>query len=46
MRESFEKIGRFDPVRARNRLIKDFETNQTKCYFFWKDDYWLYNNQS
>ncbi|MCP4340639.1 MAG: GNAT family N-acetyltransferase [Desulfobulbaceae bacterium] len=36
MRESLKKIGRFDPVRARNRLIKDFETNQTKCYFFGK----------
>lgn len=36
MRESLEKVGRFDPERARQRLIKDFDTNNTKCFLYEK----------
>jgi ribosomal protein S18 acetylase RimI-like enzyme len=32
MRESLEKVGRFDPVRAKKRLTKDFQTENTKCF--------------
>lgn len=34
MRESLEEVGRFDPNRARSRLIKDFEINFTKCFLY------------
>lgn len=34
MRESLEKVGRFDPDRARSRLLKDFEINFTKCFLY------------
>jgi ribosomal protein S18 acetylase RimI-like enzyme len=34
MRQSLEKVGRFDPVRARERLTKDFRTENTRCFIF------------
>ncbi len=34
MRESLEKIGRFDAARARARLTEDFQTKNTKCFIY------------
>ena len=34
MRESLEKIGRFDAARARARLTQDFRTKNTKCFIY------------
>lgn len=36
MRESLENVGRFDPERARNRLLNDFEPENTKCIIWQK----------
>lgn len=34
MRESLEKIGRFDAARARARLTQDFQTKNTNCLIY------------
>ena len=34
MRESLEKIGRFDATRARARLTQDFQTKYTTCLIY------------
>lgn len=34
MRASLEKVGRFDPVRARNRLTRDFQAENTRCFVY------------
>jgi ribosomal protein S18 acetylase RimI-like enzyme len=34
MRESLEKIGRFDAARARARLTQDFQTKYTTCLIY------------
>jgi ribosomal protein S18 acetylase RimI-like enzyme len=34
MRLSLEKVGRFDPQRARARLIQDFQPENTRCLVF------------
>jgi len=34
MRESLEKVGRFDAARARARLTEDFQTKNTKCFIY------------
>lgn len=31
MRESLERVGRFDPVRARERFVSGFEAQYTRC---------------
>lgn len=31
MRESLERVGRFDPVRARERFVSGFEARNTHC---------------
>lgn len=31
MRESLERVGRFDPVRARERFLSGFEARNTHC---------------
>jgi len=31
MRESLERVGRFNPQRARDRLLKDFAPENTRC---------------
>ena len=34
MRESLEKVGRFDAARARARLTEDFQTKNTTCFLY------------
>ena len=36
MRESLERVGRFDPARARKRLAKDFDIRNTTCFLHQK----------
>ena len=34
MRESLERVGRFEPQRARERLTRDFQADKTRCLLF------------